>query len=154
MRILCDVRHCQITNPLMVLREHIVITDTKILELLQKYDTEHTYTVTQEEFSTALQVRRLLYLTKSGSEMATHSNCWKNTLATEEIPPLHNNNKHHSEKQIRRNKSVSVTYTVNVCRCCRRWVCRWNATSLTTSPNGSPKMMTGKSTTGEKRPLS
>ena len=46
----------QITNPLMVLREHIVITDTKILELLQKYDTEHTYTVTQEEFSTALQV--------------------------------------------------------------------------------------------------
>ena len=40
----------------MVLREHIVITDTKILELLQKYDTEHTYTVTQEEFSTALQV--------------------------------------------------------------------------------------------------
>ena len=41
----------------MVLREHIVISDARILELLQKYDTEHTYTVTKEEFSTALQVR-------------------------------------------------------------------------------------------------
>ena len=46
-----------VTNPLMVLREHIVISDARILELLQKYDTEHTYTVTKEEFSTALQVR-------------------------------------------------------------------------------------------------
>lgn len=45
-----------ISNPLMVLREHIVISDAKILELLQKYDVEHSYTVTKEEFSTALQV--------------------------------------------------------------------------------------------------
>ena len=36
--------------------------------------------------------------------MVTHSNCWKNTLSTEEIPLLLNNYKRHSEKQIR-NKS-------------------------------------------------
>ena len=46
-------------NPLIVLREHIVVNDFRILDILQKYDTDDSHSVTPEEFTLALEVRNI-----------------------------------------------------------------------------------------------
>ena len=43
-------------NPLLVLKEHIVVNDIRILDILKEYDTEQTYSVSQNEFASALEV--------------------------------------------------------------------------------------------------
>ena len=47
-------------NPFVVLREHIVINDTKIVDILRGYDPEETYHVTKDQFAKACQVRMLI----------------------------------------------------------------------------------------------
>ena len=43
-------------NPLVVLREHIVINDTRIVDILRQYDPQETYSVTTDHFALALKV--------------------------------------------------------------------------------------------------
>ena len=43
-------------NPLLILREHIVVNDFRIIDMLQKADTEGTLSVTPDQFAEALEV--------------------------------------------------------------------------------------------------
>ncbi len=44
-------------NPLLVLREHIVLSDFRVIDLLQKADTDCLLSVTPEQFAAALEVQ-------------------------------------------------------------------------------------------------
>ena len=44
-------------SPLVVLREHIVINDFRLIELIQKADEEGKLSVTPDQFASALQVK-------------------------------------------------------------------------------------------------
>ena len=43
-------------DPLIVLQEHIVVNDLRIIDILKQYDTEKTLFVTKEQFADALEV--------------------------------------------------------------------------------------------------
>jgi hypothetical protein len=43
-------------DPLLILREHIVVNDTRIFDILKRYDEQETYSVEPEQFAAALQV--------------------------------------------------------------------------------------------------
>lgn len=52
-------------DPLIILREHIIVNDFRILEILQKLDTENCLSVTPEQFATALDVSYIIYICSS-----------------------------------------------------------------------------------------
>ena len=47
-------------DPLIVLRDHIVVNDFRILDILKRHDAEGMLSVTPEQFTIALEVRRLI----------------------------------------------------------------------------------------------
>ena len=46
----------KVNNPLLVLKEHIVVNDLRIVDKLKEYDTEEKLEVSQEQFASALEV--------------------------------------------------------------------------------------------------
>ena len=48
-------------SPLLVLREHIVINDFRLIDLIQKADEDGKLSVTPEQFAAALQVNGLRF---------------------------------------------------------------------------------------------
>ena len=44
-------------DPLLVLQEHLIVNDTRILDILAKFDPDDTKNVTPEQFTSALEVR-------------------------------------------------------------------------------------------------
>ena len=49
----------KLSNPLLILKEHIVVNDIRIIDLLKEYDTEQNMSVSRDQFTTALEVSAL-----------------------------------------------------------------------------------------------
>ena len=47
-------------DPMIALREHLVVNDTRIVDILKSFDPDDTLTVTSEQFASALEVRSRL----------------------------------------------------------------------------------------------
>ena len=47
-------------EPVVILKEHIVVNDMRLLDILQRMDESGSLCVTAEDFITALEVRGLL----------------------------------------------------------------------------------------------
>lgn len=43
--------------PILVLQEHIVVNDMRLLDILKRYDTEQTLMVSPEDFMAAIEVQ-------------------------------------------------------------------------------------------------
>ena len=52
-------------EPVMILEQHIVVNDMRLLEILKKYDPDGGYTVTPEDFVRAVEVKVIYYTVNS-----------------------------------------------------------------------------------------
>lgn len=48
-------------DPVVILNEHIVVNDLRLVDILQRYDPSGAFSVTPEDFLTALEVSRTLH---------------------------------------------------------------------------------------------
>ena len=63
-------------DPLLILREHIVVNDTRIFDILKRYDDAETYSVEPQQFASALQVNMRQYVDK----MSIKCSCLKKII--------------------------------------------------------------------------
>ena len=67
-------------SPLVVLREHIIINDKRIVDILKQYDEHETYNVSTEDFAKALKVSVVHFPVSAARKYSQINREWKWSL--------------------------------------------------------------------------